>query len=145
MVTSHFSKRLESYTDPKGEGDPIKLFFADGTTALADILIGGDGLHSATRRSMLESVAVELEASGREESLAQAQKLREYFEPRWSGRATYRGVVLCEKVEELLPNHRAAKRPVMVSMPYSNKFMLITNSSKYAGKNKVSPQARYRY
>ncbi|KAK3681622.1 hypothetical protein B0T22DRAFT_502185 [Podospora appendiculata] len=46
-----FGKELVGFTDGPGEG--VVLRFADGTTAAADVLIGCDGIHSATRPLLL--------------------------------------------------------------------------------------------
>ena len=115
MVKSHFSKRLVSYTEPHSSDDPIKLVFADGTSAFADVVIGCDGLHSVTRHEMLETAATEVEASGKDGCRAQAEELRNSITALWSGRATYRATVSSEEVEALFPNHRACRKPMMVS------------------------------
>ena len=44
-----FAKRAESIVE---DADRIKLAFTDGTTDRVDVLIGGDGIHSAVRTAM---------------------------------------------------------------------------------------------
>ncbi|KAH8817164.1 hypothetical protein F5884DRAFT_748635 [Xylogone sp. PMI_703] len=51
------------------EGDKVKVQFQDGTTATADLLIGGDGIHSAVRSHFAED------------------------KPQFSGRVAYRALV----------------------------------------------------
>ncbi|KYK53980.1 hypothetical protein DCS_05929 [Drechmeria coniospora] len=46
-------KRLESITDGGGADEKLRLAFADGTTAEADIVIGCDGVKSRVRRILL--------------------------------------------------------------------------------------------
>ena len=46
----HLSHKARSY---KQDGEQVKLGFANGNTALGDILIGADGLHSVIRAQML--------------------------------------------------------------------------------------------
>lgn len=46
----HFGKELNRYED--GRSSSVKLFFADGTTASADVLVGCDGIRSRVRHQM---------------------------------------------------------------------------------------------
>jgi 6-hydroxynicotinate 3-monooxygenase len=48
--TLHFAKRLESAED---RGADVLLTFADGTTAIAKIVIGADGINSRLRETLL--------------------------------------------------------------------------------------------
>jgi salicylate hydroxylase len=48
---AHFGKRVEEIVDNGEEG--ITLHFKDGTTVVADAVIGADGVHSPTRRFLL--------------------------------------------------------------------------------------------
>ena len=47
-VSLHFEKRLVKIEDRADQ--PIVAYFADGTSAEGDFLIGADGVHSAARR-----------------------------------------------------------------------------------------------
>lgn len=49
----HFNKELVSYSEPPSSAGSIILYFADGTTATADALIGCDGLRSCVRAQLL--------------------------------------------------------------------------------------------
>ncbi|KAF3765283.1 FAD/NAD(P)-binding domain-containing protein [Cryphonectria parasitica EP155] len=50
----HFKKQLVGFTDRLADGDDkVVLSFADGTTANTDVVLGCDGVHSSTRRSLL--------------------------------------------------------------------------------------------
>ena len=49
-LTVEFAKTLERITEARGKQ---VMHFRDGTTATADLVIGSDGLHSATRRAVL--------------------------------------------------------------------------------------------
>ncbi|KAH8111729.1 hypothetical protein DFH11DRAFT_1790494 [Phellopilus nigrolimitatus] len=109
ITTSHFFKRLTSYSLPSASSpsSPLILNFKDGTTATCDVLIGSDGIHSATRHTLLELAAKDAEADGAEDGMKAAAVLRGMVEPVWSGSVAYRGVIPREKLEKLNPNHRA--------------------------------------
>ncbi|KAI5118815.1 hypothetical protein M0805_000203 [Coniferiporia weirii] len=109
-TTSHFSKRLVSYSYSTPTS-PITLLFKDGSTATCDVLIGADGIHSATRHTLLELAARDAEANGSAEGAAAAAVLREVMDPVWSGSVAYRAVVPREKLEKINPNHRAMFTP----------------------------------
>ena len=78
---SHFSKRLSAYTQL--DTGVVKLEFADGTSATCDVLLGCDGIRSATRKQMFETEA----------SLRQDLELLKYIEPVYSGSIAYRTLV----------------------------------------------------
>ena len=92
MFTPHFSKRLVSYEELRqhtptkngGVGDVeengIKLFFSDGTTAVADILVGADGIRSAVRATMYKNLAKKLEEDN---DFKSAMALQEKVQPSW--------------------------------------------------------------
>ena len=119
-VTTHFSKRLATYSQAKGSASPIQLIFTDGSTATADILIGCDGIKSTVRRTMLELASSRLEATGTIEDLALAARLRDAIEPIWSGLAVYRGIVSSEMVKATHPETRALSKAVNVSLWHSS-------------------------
>ncbi|KAJ3059031.1 hypothetical protein HDU99_006540, partial [Rhizoclosmatium hyalinum] len=48
-IKTFVNKKL---VDVKQESSSVTAFFADGTTATGDLLIGADGIHSATRRKV---------------------------------------------------------------------------------------------
>ena len=94
-VGMHSNKRLASYVDPEDTSSPVQLTFADGTTATCDALVGADGVKSAVRATMLESLA------SRTEDVAEAEKLREGIPPRFSGATTYRAIIPKEKLSHI--------------------------------------------
>lgn len=107
-ITTHFKKRLASYeqdspSTASNERTLIKLKFTDGTTTICDLLVGADGIHSATRHTLLRDVAAELHANGDEHK---AQSLLASADPVWSGWAAYRKVFPREELEKLNPDHR---------------------------------------
>ncbi|KAH8111732.1 FAD/NAD-binding domain-containing protein [Phellopilus nigrolimitatus] len=118
ITSKHFSKRLISYTLPPdcSPSSPITLNFKDGTTATCDVLIGADGIHSATRHTLLELAANDAEADGSDEGRKSAEILRGMVDPVWSGSVAYRGVIPRERLEKLNPNHRAMKTPQNVRL-----------------------------
>ena len=82
------------------------------------MLIGCDGIHSAIRHTLLETVAAKLEATQEEANLKQAERLRDSIEAKWSGTTCYRAVIPRAKLEAMNPNHRCFTRPTGVSLPF---------------------------
>ncbi|KAI5119670.1 hypothetical protein M0805_007760 [Coniferiporia weirii] len=113
ITSTHFSKRLVSYSLPPASvpSSPITLNFEDGNTATCDVLIGADGIHSATRHTLLELAAkdaeAEAEAANSVDGKKMAETLRAMVDPVWSGCVTYRAIVPREKLEKVNPSHRA--------------------------------------
>ncbi|KAI5116471.1 hypothetical protein M0805_001634 [Coniferiporia weirii] len=110
-ISTHFSKRLESYSLGIVTSSPssIALNFNDGATATCDVLIGADGINSATRHTLLELAAKDAESNNVEEGKRTGQILRGVADPVWSGSVAYRAVIPREKLEKVNPDHRAMK------------------------------------
>lgn len=53
-ISVHFSKRITSYTQ---DSTGVTLHFHDGSSAQADVLVGADGIGSATRKTMYTKLA----------------------------------------------------------------------------------------
>ena len=91
-----YSKRLATYVEPQaGQLEPIVLHFTDGTSTTCDLLVGSDGIRSATRRTMFSNLADAVERNGDSE---QATHLRTMIDPVWSGQVVYRGLVPVDKL-----------------------------------------------
>ena len=101
MFHPHFNKRLVSYT---AKNNSVVLHFADGTSAEADMLVGADGIKSATRVTMYKSLA---EKTGDE-------RLKGFLNATWSGTYVYRTLIETDKLLKEVPGHRAATLPMMV-------------------------------
>ncbi|KAI5114866.1 hypothetical protein M0805_009927, partial [Coniferiporia weirii] len=110
-TSTHFSKRLESYSLGIGKfsPSPITLNFSDGATATCDVLIGADGINSVTRHTLLELAAKDAESNSSEEGKRAGQILRGVANPVWSGSVAYRAIIPREKLEKVNPDHRAMK------------------------------------
>ncbi|KAF8210523.1 FAD/NAD-P-binding domain-containing protein [Mycena galopus ATCC 62051] len=78
---AHFGKRLLSYE--KWASGEIGLAFADGTSAVCDLLVGCDGIKSVVRAQMLRAKAAEDAQPG----------LLALIEPKWTGTIAYRGLI----------------------------------------------------
>ena len=76
----HFGKRLVHIED-EGEDKPLTLWFKDGTSDIADAVIGADGVHSTVRRYLL----------GEDHPAAK---------PQYTGTVSYRGVVPIDRAIE---------------------------------------------
>lgn len=120
----HFGKRLVSYSVSPQSNPLITLQFKDGSTAKCDVLVGADGVHSATRKSLLEFAAHDLEAN--QGDVDAATSLREKIEPVWTGYTAYRTVANAAKLRALNPNHSVLTGPHMVSWRYN--ICLLGNS-----------------
>ena len=107
MFHAHFNKRLISYM-PKANG--VILLFADGTTAEADMLIGADGIKSATRATMYTRLA------NRADSEEGRRRLLGHIRASWSGTYAYRALVDTKKLLSVFPNHQAASTPMIVRL-----------------------------
>ncbi|PYI09743.1 salicylate hydroxylase [Aspergillus sclerotiicarbonarius CBS 121057] len=81
----HFGKRLTQLTETS---DGVGLQFADGTTAMADVVVGCDGIKSKVKESMLPDES----------------RLKP---PRYSGMYGYRAVFEMEDMVEAVGDHRA--------------------------------------
>ncbi|OJT15222.1 Salicylate hydroxylase [Trametes pubescens] len=100
--TLHTSKQLTRYVP----GSPVVMHFADGTTAEADVLVGADGIHSATRYSMYASAHQSECTSTSEGSQAwQACPRCKVAQPVWTGIHSYRCLIPTEKLYGLNPDH----------------------------------------
>lgn len=111
----HFGKRLSAYKMHSKQASPITLEFKDGSVASCDVLIGADGVHSATRHAMLEYAALEAELGGLQEEKDKASLLRSKKEPIWSGHTAYRTIASTDKLRILNPNHRTLTTFQLVS------------------------------
>ncbi|KAL6309371.1 FAD/NAD(P)-binding domain-containing protein [Sparassis latifolia] len=99
-------KRLVSYDQPSRPGAPLILYFADGTTATADVLVGADGVKSAVRRTAMRELA-------QGKSNAEAAQLLSAAEPRWSGTCAYRTTIPTELIKARLPGHRVLRESLI--------------------------------
>jgi salicylate hydroxylase len=80
---AHFGKRLVSVEDmgKADEWNGLVLTFKDGTTVIADAVIGADGIHSHARDHVLED-----------------EPDKEKYRPRYSGATAYRNLIPMERV-----------------------------------------------
>lgn len=58
---AHFNKRLETLEE---SSDGVELYFRDGQSASADVVIGADGVHSKIREHLLGPRAAKPEFTG---------------------------------------------------------------------------------
>ena len=110
-LNTHFSKRLVDY-QLKDKG--VILQFADGTEAEADILVGADGVRSATRGVMYRQMSMDCVYTDPMKST----RLLGFVQPTWSGIYAYRFLIDTEHLLEKSPNHRSTMTPTLVSLQY---------------------------
>lgn len=108
----HTSKKLTHYEE--GREGKLTLYFKDGTTALADVLVGADGVKSATRRTLFQSLAKKAEINGGKNAAVSAEALRKSITPVWTGTVAYRCLIPTERLQKLCPGHRACTTGLMV-------------------------------
>ncbi|KAF8553831.1 FAD/NAD(P)-binding domain-containing protein [Imleria badia] len=109
----HTSKRLASY-DVNSETGKITLYFSDGSSSVTDVLVGADGLRSATRKSMYQKLASSILDDDSRKRL-----LLECIDPVWTGSLVYRNLVPTTKLLKEYPD-----------------FELPTGLTMHLGKNK---------
>jgi len=102
-ITTEFSKRLLNYT--LEEDGSVLLHFRDGSTVTCDVLVGADGIHSATRQTMIKLAENDAQAAGKDELVKELSRAG-VKDPVWSGTVAYRSLIPSEKLRELNPNHR---------------------------------------
>ena len=83
----HLGKRLERLSE---DTEDVQLYFDDGTTVRADVVVGCDGIRSRVKESMQQLPG----QSGRQQ-------------PRYSGMYAYRAVLDMERAVEAVGDHRA--------------------------------------
>ncbi|TFY79683.1 hypothetical protein EWM64_g4332 [Hericium alpestre] len=101
-------KRLRHYIQPIPSGAPIQLVFQDGSTASCDLLVGADGLRSVVRTLMLRGQAKLADARS---ARAEAVRLRDCIQPRWTGVLVYRVLIPAERLRLIAPDHRIFSVP----------------------------------
>ncbi|KAI0360165.1 FAD/NAD(P)-binding domain-containing protein [Trametes cingulata] len=107
--TLHTSKRLKRYTHSSNasqpEPGPVTLHFEDGTTAHADVLLGADGIHSATRYAMYEEAHLrECVVAGASGGWQECDRCKAAM-PVWTGVHSYRCLIPTEELYALNPEH----------------------------------------
>ncbi|KAF8438466.1 hypothetical protein L210DRAFT_2267527 [Boletus edulis BED1] len=93
----HTFKRLDSY-DVKSETGKITLHFFDGTSSVTDVLVGTDGIHSATRGTMYKRLAFSIRDDESRERLFDCN------DPVWTGILVYRNLVPATKLMKECPD-----------------------------------------
>ncbi|KAJ7624371.1 hypothetical protein FB45DRAFT_836440 [Roridomyces roridus] len=94
----HLNKRMTTYMT----SSPITIHFTDGTTATADVLVGSDGVRSATRETMFDELA-RIHPEGLD-GMTREDLIR-CKDPVWTGTVAYRSVFSAEKLRRLDPMH----------------------------------------
>jgi salicylate hydroxylase len=139
---THFSRRLQSYSQRKGA--KIDLFFSDNSRETCDVLIGADGIKSAVRRSLLMEQADIAARSGR---VDEADGILRCINPKWSGIVAYRALIPTERLQAFRDAHpeanirvpEANSIPIMVRHPTSHAELLnFLMLPQYMGQNVVS-------
>ncbi|KAG2159372.1 uncharacterized protein EDB93DRAFT_1115345 [Suillus bovinus] len=96
--TIHFNKKLTKYE--KQSSGSLALYFADDSTSTTDVLVGADGIHSAVRKTLFETIGPDV---------IDPSKIRHYSDPSWTGTLVYRGTFPAEKLSKLDPHNVALK------------------------------------
>ncbi|KAF8589911.1 FAD/NAD(P)-binding domain-containing protein [Ramaria rubella] len=91
---AHLQKKFASYTEDANTGE-VTLQFADGTSAVCDLLIGCDGVRSPVRAQIMMHEAA---SSGSKECLR-------YVEPRWTGTIANRILINSKHLSARHPGH----------------------------------------
>ncbi|KAF9239489.1 hypothetical protein BU15DRAFT_61993 [Melanogaster broomeanus] len=94
------SKRLECY-DVSPETGRTTLHFSDGSTVVTDVLIGADGIRSATRKTMYRQLASLSQDDG------SRKKLMDCIDAVWTGTLVYRNLIPTMKLLKEYPDIEA--------------------------------------
>jgi salicylate hydroxylase len=110
--TVHPRKRLVDYIEQEQEDvhstTPIRLKFADGTTATTDVLIGADGIRSAVRKTMFETAS--------KDTSNDKADLKQYIDATFTGLSLYRSLVSAETLRKENPEHLSLQEMTAVSI-----------------------------
>ncbi|KAF9541152.1 FAD/NAD(P)-binding domain-containing protein [Agrocybe pediades] len=98
-IRCHLSHRLTGYVETN-EG--VQLNFENGKTALCDLMIGADGLHSATRKTLLSEGKNWTE-----------QEAIQHSRPLWTGVHVYRYVADAALIKQACPENRALSKVML--------------------------------
>ncbi|TFK68678.1 FAD/NAD-P-binding domain-containing protein [Pluteus cervinus] len=101
---AHFGKQVASYSNVDADG-PISIQFADGSSAICDVLVGCDGLKSCVRGQLFRE-----EAHRRNDTA-----LLDYVHPVWTGTIAYRGLIPVDEIPLNIDGskHRTITTPMM--------------------------------
>ena len=131
--TVHSKKRLVNYMEPERDGvhstAPIRLEFADGTTATTDVLIGADGIRSAVRKTMYEAASRD---SGDEKA-----NLKQYIDPIFTGFSVYRALIPVETLRKEHPENIALKGLQTVSIHWHSSGAYFHTHSLYSTRERA--------
>ncbi|KAJ7923468.1 hypothetical protein B0H13DRAFT_1979915 [Mycena leptocephala] len=107
------SKRLRTYIQP--QSGPTELVFEDGTRSFCDVLVGADGLKSATRGAFLSERVNWMRGQGRWQ---EASDIASCIEPVWSGTIAYRALIPAERLKASAPGHPVLTTPTQYVIAY---------------------------
>ncbi|KAF8438465.1 hypothetical protein L210DRAFT_3543956 [Boletus edulis BED1] len=93
----HTSKKLNSY-EVDSETGKTTLHFSDGDSTVTDMLVGADGIHSATRGTMYKKLASSIEDDESRKNLLKC------IDPVWTGILVYRNLIPTEKFLKAYPD-----------------------------------------
>ena len=110
--TFHLKKRLVNCTEPEGQDahstSSIRLEFADGTIATADVLIGADGIRSAVRKAMFGAASKD---QGDDKT-----DMKQYIDATFTGISVYRSLISAEPLAKENPENPSLKELTAVSI-----------------------------
>ncbi|KAG8216148.1 hypothetical protein J3R82DRAFT_8154 [Butyriboletus roseoflavus] len=103
--TVHSRKRLVNYMEPEQHDShspsPVRLAFADDTTATTDVLIGADGIRSVVRKTMFETASKDNDNDKTD--------LKQYIDAIFTGMTVYRSLISAETLRKETPDNLSLK------------------------------------
>ena len=124
------SKKLKSY-EVNSETGKITLYFSDGSSSIADVLVGADGIRSATRKTMYQNLASSILDDDTR------KRLFGCIDPVWTGMLVYRNLVPTTKLLKEYPDVKLPTGLTLVSHVASSHKWNTYFYIQYLGKNKV--------
>ena len=101
---THFNKRCISISIPEADrgAEKVKIHFADGTEAEADVVLGADGIKSAVRSFVVED---------HDERITNGEVASNIVRVKYTNTIAYRGLVSVQKIREKGIKVEVSKQP----------------------------------
>lgn len=101
---THFDKRCTALSSPSDSTSGVKLHFADGSKAEADVVLGADGIRSVVRSFVVEN-------GDNEQASNKSEKTKGLARAKFTNTTAYRGLVPVQKLKDIGMKVDLSQRP----------------------------------